>query len=542
MMGRETKMVGRSIALFASLAAAFALTACGGKSPPAAVSTAAPNEATAPAATEVAAAPAPASNEAATAPSAVALAPTDATWSPEALEELLAPVALYPDVVLGQVLVSATNPQEVLDAGNWILQNQNLKEKALDQAAKTAGFTAPVRGLLQSPEVIDMMCSELNWTTELGQAFVNDQAGVLDAVQRLRAQAKATGNLKTSPQLKVDTEVKENKEVITVSPPSPTVVYVPQYDPAAVYAPAPAAAPAPVSAPTSTGHSTGALVATGVMAFTAGILVHNVFDDDDDYYHGGYYPSYYGPPRPYYPPAPYRPRYGNGYYPSDNYRRPTNYQHGFNNNTVNINSNNSNNYFSRYDNKSVNNRSSHTVNSPITAANPKRTDLPALNSQAKQGPQRPTPSARDTSKIQGTYAGATRDSNGGAASSARGLPQPKVQGSYAGAGAQSKAADAKGRSVATPAPKATPASKVAAATAAPKAASPARPAASADRGRDTGGVRSPSPAPAAGSARDASAVSGVDRGAADRAASQRGHQSLPKGAPSAAAAGNRRKK
>ena len=110
MMERETKMTGRSVGLFASLAAAFLLAACGGKSPPAAVTApaAAPNETAAPTAPN-AAAPAAAPNEAATAPSAVAqtLAPTETTWSPEALEELLAPVALYPDVVLGQVLVSA---------------------------------------------------------------------------------------------------------------------------------------------------------------------------------------------------------------------------------------------------------------------------------------------------------------------------------------------------------------------------------------------------------------------------------------------------
>ena len=234
-------MTGRHAGALA-LILGLLLAGCGSKQP---------GEAAAPPAASAAPAAAAAPSEAAAAPSAVAqtLAPTDASWTPEALEELLAPVALYPDVVLGQVLAASTNPQEVLDAGNWTLQNQNLKDKALDQAAKTAGFTAPVRGLIQSPEVIDMMCSEMDWTTELGQAFTNDQAGVLAAVQRLRAQAKSVGNLKTSPQLKVDSEVKDSQEVITVSPPSPTVVYVPQYDPAAVYAPAPAAAPA--AAPTT---------------------------------------------------------------------------------------------------------------------------------------------------------------------------------------------------------------------------------------------------------------------------------------------------
>jgi len=77
------------------------------------------------------------------------------------MEELLAPVALYPDVVLGEVLVASANPQEVLDAGNWLLQNPSLSGNALDEAAKQVGFTPPVRGLLQSPEVIDMMCLEM---------------------------------------------------------------------------------------------------------------------------------------------------------------------------------------------------------------------------------------------------------------------------------------------------------------------------------------------------------------------------------------------
>jgi hypothetical protein len=533
MRGRDTGMPARRVRVLAGVTATLLVAACGSKPPPASVAAPGSPATAAPS-------PAPASSDVATPPSEVAqtLAPTAASWSPEALEELLAPVALYPDVVLGQVLVSATNPQEVLDAGNWILQNQNLKEKSLDEAAKNAGFTAPVRGLIQSPEVIDMMCSEMNWTTELGQAFVNDQAGVLDAVQRLRAQAKTAGNLKTSPQLKVDTEVKDSKEVITVSPPNPTVVYVPQYDPSVVYAPAPAPV-ATTTTTTPTGHSTGAMVATGVMAFTAGILVSNIFDNDDDYYSHGYYPSYYGPPRPYHPPSPYRPHYGNGYYPSNNYRRPPSYQHGFNNNTVVVNNNS--NYFNRYDNKSGNNRSSHTVNSPITAANPKRSDLPALSAEAKQRPAQA--SARDASKVQGTYAGASRNSSSSDKTSARGTPQPKVQGTYNGA--QSKATDAKARPApAQPAAKAVSAGKPvkAAAPAAKVAAAPAaRTSAAGDRGRNSGGARAPSPAPSAGGTRT-SAVSGVSRGGADQAASQRGHQSLPQGPPAKANAGTKRKK
>ncbi len=206
---------------------------------------------------------APATEPAATtaapaAPPAAAPAPVTAaevasqTWSPEALEDLLAPVALFPDPVLSQVLIASTNPQEVLDAGNWLIANEGLKGKALDDAAAQVGFTPPIRALVQFPQTIDMMCMEMGWTTELGQAFVADQAGVLAAVQRLRKQAIDVGNLKTSEAMVVETHQQEGQEVVVLKPPKPEVVYVPKYDPQAVYAPAPAAAAAPVTTTTTT--------------------------------------------------------------------------------------------------------------------------------------------------------------------------------------------------------------------------------------------------------------------------------------------------
>ena len=189
-------------------------------------------------------APTPAPTAAAPAPPAAAAA-TPGSWTPEALEELLAPIALYPDVVLGHVLTASTNPQEVLDAGNWLIDNQDLDGAAIDTEAGKLGLSPSVRALLQFPEALDMMCMQMAWTTELGQAFTADQGAVLDAVQRLRAQAKEVGNLASSPQLKVETESQDGKEIITVDPPSPEVVYVPKYDPQAVYAPPPATIPPP---------------------------------------------------------------------------------------------------------------------------------------------------------------------------------------------------------------------------------------------------------------------------------------------------------
>jgi hypothetical protein len=487
------------------------------------------------------------------------LTPTDATWTPEALEELLAPVALYPDVILGQVLVASTNPQEVLDGGNWLLQNQSLQGNALDEAAKEVGFTPPIRGLLQFPETVDMMCREMGWTEELGQAYVNDQAGVLDAVQRLRAQAKDAGNLASSEQMKVETEMQEGQEVITVSPPSPQVVYVPQYDPVAAYAPAPvSAAPAATTTTTTTtetkGHSTGTLVATGLLSFGAGLLVANILDDDDDdYYHNGYYnPYYYGRPPPYYPPYPYRPHYGNGYYPGHNYNRPPNYRPGGNNNTVIINQNN--NYWNNYGDKPGANRGSRSAKSPISAANPKRSDLGSLNAKAKDGPKRPAPGKSDSSNVRGTYAGAKQPDAKRAAATPGGRAQPKVQGSYAGA--KPKAPDSSRTQVAGAKPDARPA-----ASAKPDArpAASTRPSAAQDRGRAAPQTSRPASRPAtmpesslasrpaaapsrAPQTASKSAVSGANRGSTDRAASERGKQSMPKGVPAKAKGGGGNKK
>lgn len=480
---------GLTVAL--SIGVACALAGCGSQEPP-------------PSATATPAAAVTQDSPAAAQP----LQPLQAsatTWTPEAMEALLAPVALYPDPVLGQVLVASTNPQEVLDAGNWLLQNPGLQGKALDEAAKQAGFTAPVRGLLQSPEVVDMMCQEMGWTAELGQAYVNDQAGLLDAVQSLRAQARDAGNLATSDQMKVASTVQDGHEVITVSPPSPQVVYVPQYDPVAVYAPPPATAVAPAAKTAtteSTGYSTGALVATGLLSFGAGILVATIFDDDDDddwYKNGNYSPRYYGPPMPYYPPNPYRPKYGNGYYPSNGYNRPPGYAGRNGNNYVNngnvVINTGGNSYWDHYDN----------------------------NRPAYSGAE------RDSWKGQSSYAG----SQPGAKSKAPDLRPgaaptvaPKVQGSYAGGRTTAGVA---GNKAAGAAAAANPAAR-AAAPAASRA--DARPAASTarDTASDRGGAvpatvktgkAAAVPSAAPERARPNTASGARNTGAADRASGDR---------------------
>src|SRR6202162_3079820 len=126
--------------------------------------------------------------------------------SPEQLDKLLAPVALYPDALLMQVLAASVDSQEVLDGGNWLLQNKTLDGTQLDTAAKSAGFGPAMIALFHFPQVVDMMCSEIEWTKQLGAAFTASQSAVLDSVQRLRLQAKQAGNLQTTPQQTVVTQ------------------------------------------------------------------------------------------------------------------------------------------------------------------------------------------------------------------------------------------------------------------------------------------------------------------------------------------------
>jgi hypothetical protein len=409
---------------------------------------------------------------------------TDASWTPETLENILAPVALYPDIVLSQVLIASTNPQEVLDAGNWLLENPSLKNEALDESAQQAGFTPPIRALIQLPQVVDMMCQDLDWTAELGQAYVNDQAGVLDAVQRLRVQAEDVGNLHSSDEMKVETVTQDNQQVVTISPPGTQIVYVPQYDPVAVYAPPPATTTTTVVQ--NEGYSTGALVTTGLLAFGAGMLVNELFDNDDDDYYGG---GYWGRPAPYYPPYAYRPRYGDGFYPSHGYNRGNG---NFKNNTVIVNQHN--NYWK--------NRSKGDDRSPISEARKNRPELNTLNAQAAKGPRRAAPVKGEG--YAGVRAGTAKGEHAGlqdkVGSTQRVLP--KIQGSYAGA---------------KPAAQHRPASGVT------------------DRGRALSAVKSSGkPAQAlqkpfvnrSGGAARSSALSGSNRGTHERAASLRGRQSM----------------
>jgi Protein of unknown function (DUF3300) len=156
-----------------------------------------------------------------------------------ALEQLLAPIALYPDPLLAQVLTSATSPGQVTEMTKWSRQNPNLQGGELQAAAQRKGFDASFVALALFPEVLGRMASQIDWTTEVGTAFLSDPKGVMGAVQRLRAQAQLAGNLQSSPQQSVTTESVSGQQIIVIQPANPQVVYVPVYNPEVVYYPPP---------------------------------------------------------------------------------------------------------------------------------------------------------------------------------------------------------------------------------------------------------------------------------------------------------------
>src|SRR5437867_9109827 len=154
------------------------------------------------------------------------------------LDSLVAPIALYSDPLLAQTLAASTYPLEIIQLQQWMDRNKGLKGKALADAVAKQPWDPSVQGLVEFPDVVQRMAGNVQWTTDLGNAFLAQQSDVMDAVQRMRAKAQGTGNLKTSAQQKVETQtVAGGKQVIVVEPANPDVVYVPSYDPQVVYGP-----------------------------------------------------------------------------------------------------------------------------------------------------------------------------------------------------------------------------------------------------------------------------------------------------------------
>ncbi|UUC92211.1 DUF3300 domain-containing protein [Comamonas sp. C11] len=266
-----------------ALAAAMALSACNDKDSPIKANSAQP--ASAPAATPDAAQPQPA-----------AYVPPDA----DALYRMVAPIALYPDKLVAQILAGATYPDQISAAETWLGQNPGLQKTALSHAVNAQNWDPSVKSLTQFPNVLEQLASNLPWTTALGKAYYNDASDVMNAIQVMRSRAYKAGTLKTSSQLKVslaptpaavaytpgavvtplpDPVIEPPEQFIEIAPSQVDTVYVPQYDPGAVYGqPLPVYGgyryvevppPAPV---------VGVPVMAGLLGFGAGIVLAESMD------------------------------------------------------------------------------------------------------------------------------------------------------------------------------------------------------------------------------------------------------------------------
>ena len=211
-------------------------------------------------------------------------ATTDANPTPDELYQLVAPIALFPDNLVAQVLAGSTYPDQITAANTWLQQNSSLKGDALSQAVDKQSWDVSVKALTQFPDVLNQMASNLSWTSALGDAYYNIPQDVMNAVQVMRQRAQQAGNLKSNSQQNVTVEnqapaaapaassaaapqpiiVQAPPQTIIIQPAQPTVVYVPTYNPTVVYG-----APVPVYP----GYSTGAVVAAGIISFGVGIAV-----------------------------------------------------------------------------------------------------------------------------------------------------------------------------------------------------------------------------------------------------------------------------
>jgi hypothetical protein len=207
------------------------------------------------------------------------------------LQSLVAPIALYPDALVAQILSASTFPDQVAIASYWLQQNKALTGNALMTAVDKQTWDPSVKALTQFPSVLNNMAQNLSWTSQLGEAYHNQQAEVTTAIQTLRAKAQAAGNLKSGAQITV---VQQSPQTIVIQPTNPQVVYVPQYNPAIIYG-------TPYVVPN---YSTADVVAAGVLSFGVGMAVGAMMSDGwgysswnynwyggAAYYHGG---AYYG--------------------------------------------------------------------------------------------------------------------------------------------------------------------------------------------------------------------------------------------------------
>jgi hypothetical protein len=176
------------------------------------------------------------------------------------LDALVAPIALYPDPLVAQILAASTFPDQIAVADYWVQQNKALSKQALMEAVNKQSWDASVKALTQFPSVLHNMAQNLNWTSTLGEAYHNQASEVMSAIQTLRAQAKAAGTLKSGPQITV---TQESPQIISIEPANPQMVYVPQYNPAVIYG-------TPYVTP---GYNAGDVALGALLGFGSGVAV-----------------------------------------------------------------------------------------------------------------------------------------------------------------------------------------------------------------------------------------------------------------------------
>jgi len=183
------------------------------------------------------------------------------------LDSLVAPIALYPDPLLAQTLAASTYPLELMQLQQWLARNPGLKDKALADAVAKQPWDPSIQAMAALPDVVKRLTDDIQWTTDLGNAFLAQQSDVMNAVQRMRQKAQMTGALKSTPQQTVQSEVVDNKHVIVIEQADPQVIYVPSYNPVAVYG------PAVYPYPSIYYPSWGGYAATAALSFGAGIAM-----------------------------------------------------------------------------------------------------------------------------------------------------------------------------------------------------------------------------------------------------------------------------
>ncbi len=201
------------------------------------------------------------------------------------LDQLVAPIALYPDPLLAQVLMASAYPLDIVQAERWLEANKNLKDEQLKTAVDKQPWDDSIKSLVATPDVLQMMSSKLDWTQKLGDAVVAQHADVMDAIQRLRSKAQANNKLQSNKEQKITVTKVQDKQVIAIDPTDPNTVYVPYYDPGVIYGdwPYPDYPPYYWPAP---GYISVGLLATGV-AFGAGYALGR-WTSGGNYWGGGF--------------------------------------------------------------------------------------------------------------------------------------------------------------------------------------------------------------------------------------------------------------